>query len=73
MSSVWDRTLIYLYIGLVAAVLLLLYSILQSVCQCGKCPCTVRITGESILITNCDFDETFAEYAKSLAIPQHNL
>ncbi|QOL02533.1 TGB3 [Rose virus B] len=73
MSSVWDRTLVYLYIGLVASVLLLLYSILQSLCQCGKCPCSVRITGESILITGCDFDETFSDYAKSLVIPKHDL
>nr|WOL52766.1 triple gene block protein 3 [Carrot virus S] len=34
-------------------------------------PCLVTITGESIRISGCTFDETFSEYAKTLTIPNH--
>ncbi|QEV82107.1 TGB3 [Rose virus A] len=69
----WDRSLISWYFAFFASLFVLIYAFLQNFCQCGRCPCTVRITGESILISGCEFDETFSEYAKGLQIPRHDL
>nr|ACG60023.1 triple gene block protein 3 [Carrot carlavirus WM-2008] len=33
--------------------------------------CVVVITGESIKISGCVFDDNFAEYARTLTIPNH--
>lgn len=47
------------------------FYVLHSISQNKSNPCVVIITGESIKISGCVFDENFSKYASSLVIPNH--